>query len=235
MANPDKFLKMAFVAALSLGSSFPLQAQDSGPRDPETIRGYRQLARCVEANAPDDVGRLLNQFYWAARELKAVRRISKSQRSCRSFGVNAKEMEDELVRGSFASAAFLRKHEDDNLPDYSQVPNIAEYELRILNGSNSSSIEFSQNILLHRKLFSFGECVFRKMPESVRGLLRTEPATAAESQSIAELKPSLSFCLAMEKATQISFTRLFLRGILGEAAYAVDSDFATQSASQVNR
>ncbi|MBV1692677.1 hypothetical protein KRR38_34870 [Novosphingobium sp. G106] len=96
-------------------------------------------------------------------------------------------------------------------------------------------IEYSQNILLHRKLFAFGKSAFRKMAESVCGLLRSYLSTAAASKVNAELNPTLSFCVAMENGTQISFSRLSLRGILGKTAYAVDSDFTTQSASQANR
>lgn len=66
-------------------------------------------------------------------------------------------------------------------------------------------------------LVSFGECVTKADPRTVRDLMLSSTGTASEDMAFINLQPNLNAC--MPEGKQLTFSKAILKGILAEAIY----------------
>lgn len=66
-------------------------------------------------------------------------------------------------------------------------------------------------------LVSFGECVTKADPRTVRDLMLSSTGAASEDMAFIKLQPNLNACMPQGK--QLAFSKSILKGILAEAIY----------------
>ncbi len=212
------------LALLAIAATPPAYAQASGKEasDREAARAFWHYSNCVVKLAPDKVAELLISLHWDVRKDEAPQRFAQRYANCLAPG-DIMRADHTLFRGALAGSYFLSRR-GEPLPDYSTVPILFD----------QASLERTVTVDEKKRIvmLAFGECVFRSSPHDVRSLLATEPTKKAESEAVERLAPLLGHCLPADEGQEMRFSKVALRGFLGEAAYAVDNAFSLGQAPE---
>jgi len=173
---------------------------------------FWEFATCVASNGPQTSQKLLLSRDWGAEEKKEAQNLAQRNANCGTFELMT--FSPALFRGALASAIFVKAHRGQALPDYSSVkfPVSAEEAKRLEQQAGNQQLV----------LLMFANCVFRNRAEPTRALLDTRPFSAAENKQWQVLDSVMGGCLTAAEGSQVRFTRVKLRALLGEAAYLND-------------
>lgn len=213
----------AVVCAMAMATvAAPVLAQIEQERSlsrKTTDQVFWRFAQCVVRREPRASADLLRRVYWTAKQIKTATDLAaRNGDYCALVGGDVLKMQPVLFRSALASAAFVARHDKQPLPDYAAAPqrfgNIA---------IDTAGTPEDRNRAI---LLSFAECVFRNRAEDVRKLLVLEPMSPEEKAAWLPLNEILGGCLPATPGSQVRFTRMALRGLLGEAAYELDQVLA---------
>lgn len=209
------------VSAMAVLAASPAMAKfdkkfDTGRRTAEVV--FWRFTQCVWYRDPQTSTELLRSVYWGEKEIYTAGELANRNNSCTLWGGDKLTMRTSLFRSTLASVAFVARHDKQPLPDYTAVPQ--RFGTAAI-AAASTPEQRSRAVLL-----SFAECVFRYRAEDVRRLLALEPKTEAEKAAWGPLDEVLGGCLPVAPGAQVRFTRVALRGLLGEAAYELDEVLA---------
>ena len=179
---------------------------------------FWRFTQCVVRREPRASAELLRSIYWSESDNETAARVATRNNSCALLAGDRLTMQPPLFRSALASAAFVARHDKQPLPDYSLAPQ------RFGNAAIAAASAPGQRG--RAILLNFAECVFRQRSEDVRNLLAIEPMSAPEAKAWAPLNDVLGGCLPATPGSQVRFTRMALRGLLGEAAYELDQVLA---------
>jgi len=220
-------MKSAILSFVALGLlAQPALAAGKGKEQAPGVQGTDlavhmmwQFSTCIAEKKAEKATELLAVRDWDTSEatVSELSTMLQKDRSCKLMrGMNLTVANPQLFRGALAGASFVEGHRKGALPSYSALPTVF------------GPAAMDQADAAHKArvaLLAFGECVFRTDSEDARKLLQAEPGAPAEGEAISGLSPYLGPCLPMNEGSQVKFTRSSLRGIIGEAAYAVDGAY----------
>jgi hypothetical protein len=173
-------------------------------RDNQLLSRY---SSCVIKRHAKDVTKFLLALNWDTKKNSQLQAFSQRTAGCLRENQQV-NVDDNLIRGIFAGALFVKQNDGKTLPDYSTVPAIFD------------EITISQDAKFRLAPLSLAECVFRADPQSVNLLLKSESSSDVESSLYGDLAPSLDRC-GSTRQSKVNTLGISLRGVLGEAAYAV--------------
>jgi hypothetical protein len=200
---------LSVLACLSVSAS----ASPSERENREATKIFWSYSKCVVDHARDKATLLLNQREWSQEDCMAAVKLAQSRSECVPPGSKL-SFSPVLFRGSVAGAAFVKSRRGQPLPNYAQNPPAFAFPTQAEAVTPSG----------HRAmLLAFAGCVFRNRPEDVRRILETRPFSAEENVLWEQIGQDLGTCLPAEDGVQLRFSRVSLRGLLGEAAYAEDN------------
>lgn len=154
---------------------------------------------------------MLAQRYWNRKVTEQARYLATRSATC---GVGDMTFPWFLFHGNLAAASFARKYRAAQLPDYGSTPwqfNSLDLEAKAI---GMPGHEIALRIM--------AECTFRNLPKEVLKFIRTNPFTEKETAALGPLASVLRECIPAQEGATIKFNTVTLRGLLGEAAYAVD-------------
>ena len=215
--------------ALLLIAPQPAAAQGGDRQEQEASVVFWTFATCIVERNPDAVRKLLAKPNWQAEDQRLARSLA--QRSVdrnpqrdgpcgffESLGFNS-----ELFRGTLAGAMFVRDTKGKYLPDFGAI------QSPVTSAELASANDEATQMQLGLRAFSF--CVFLNRPNDVRSLLVTRPFSQAERTVFGSLATTFGGCLPAKEGTRISFTRVRLRALLGEAAYYANSNLQSRTST----
>ena len=207
-----------YLLAFALLAPTPSVAQGASEQadQAQAAQVFWSFSRCAVKHDSARALRVLAAQHWVEESNSAPVIFAQRHGGCLNSG-DVLSAEGNLFRGAMAGAFFVERHRDDTLPDYSRVPRYFDQA--------SLDREADPEHKRRLSLLAFTECVFRSSPEKVLALLKTKPADEAEAKGFQGLNDTLGPCLSASEGTQIRFTKISLRGLLGEAAYAVDQAY----------
>lgn len=184
---------------------------------------FWSFTKCVARRDPEATELLLRSIHWSKSEEEDAAKLAARNNTCALAGGDKLTMDEALFRSSLATAVFISHHKNSPLPDYATLA--FQFDGGRI-ASAATSEQKARILLLH-----FAECVFRARPEQVRKLLELPPMSDAENRAWEPLDPVLGSCLPATAGTQMRFSRMSLRGLLGEAAYELDRARTTAGAA----
>ena len=219
----------SFIILLSLlliaPHSAAAQGVDKSQQEASVV--FWTFATCIVERNPDAVRKLLAKPNWQVEDQSSARSLAQNsldqyplrEEPCGLF--ESLRFSTELFRGTLAGAMFVRDTDGGSLPDYSSIQSpVSATDLA------SASDEATQ-ILFGMRAFSY--CVFRNHPDDVRALLVTRPFSQAERKLFDSLATTFGGCMPAKEGTRMSFTRVKLRALLGEAAYYAESSLSSRA------
>ena len=221
---------VAFLLSLLLLLPQAAAAQSSSDRqEREASVVFWTFATCVVERYPDDIRKLLAKPNWEAGDHNHARALAQRsvdpntlrQAPCASF--ETLQFNSELFRGTLAGAMFVRDTKSGSLPDFSTVQSpVTAADLAAANDAATQ---------LQLGLKAFFYCVFLNKPDEVRALLITRPFSKAEDEVLGSLATTFGGCMPAKEGTRISFTRVRLRALLGEAAFYANSNLSSRAST----
>ena len=181
-------------------------------------RVFWKFAKCAVERRADSSRELLDSYTDDKAGWDAADAFAQKHARCLVPG-DKLTMDENLFIGALAGAYFTKKYKDRALPDYSGLPPLIDGPM-LEQQMDGRSVQ-------HQLLLIFGDCVFGNRSDEVRQLLSTRPASDEEGKAFDAIVPILGDCLPVQEGTQLKFSRIHLRSILGEAAYKVDSKLPT--------
>ena len=188
---------------------------------------FWNLATCMVQRNPDQIRKLLITSNWQVGDRNLARSLA--QRSldeyplrelpCGTFG--ELKFNPELFKGTLAGAMFVRDTKGGPLPDYGVV------QSPVTASDLTSAKDDATQLQLGLRAFSY--CVFLNKPDEVQALLMSRPFSQAEQKLFDSLATTFGGCLPAQEGTQISFSHIKLRSLLGEAAFYADSSLYGRS------
>ncbi|MBP6362079.1 MAG: hypothetical protein KA233_00730 [Novosphingobium sp.] len=221
---------VAFLLSLLLFLPQTAAAQSSSDRlEREASVVFWNFATCVVERYPDDIRKLLAKPNWEEGEQNHARALAQ-----RSVDPNTDRKEpcgffetlrfnSELFRGTLAGAMFVRDTKGGPLADFKTV------QSPVTAADLAAGNDAATQLQLGLKAFSY--CVFLNKPDDVRALLITRPFSKAEDIVFGSLASTFGGCLPAKDGTRISFTRVRLRALLGEAAYYANSSLSSRAST----
>lgn len=201
-------------------------AQTNRGHDLTKQRALWRFSTCFVSRASESVAVLLEKVEWGQLQRRTIDRASKDDTLCGTLREIAASRDLNLLRGAMAGSMFASRYANLDLPDYSGLPDVfSAADFMKFDGAVIGSVSQAKAAMMRQAYRSFGECVFRRMPRAALGLLQSELASEAENARISELTPVLSTCVPAEGGEHVRFTRIGLRAIVGEGAYAVDEAY----------
>ena len=219
----------SILMALLLIAPQPAAAQGGDSEEREANVVFWTFATCIVERNPDAVRKLLVKPIWQAEEQKLAQSLA--QRSVDEYPLREEpcglfeglRFDTNLFRGTLAGAMFVRDTKAKGLPDYGSV------QAPVTTADLASANDTATQMQLGLHAFSF--CVFLNRPDEVRALLVTRPFSQAEHTVFGSLATTFGGCLPAKEGTQISFTRVRLRALLGEAAYYANSNLQSRTST----
>ena len=221
----------SFVILMALLLIAPQSAATQGGdrQEQEASVVFWTFATCIVQRNPDAVRKLLAKPNWQIEDQRLARSLA--QRSVDQYPLREEpcglfeslRFDTELFRGTLAGAMFVRDTKGKALPDYGSV------QAPVTSADLASANDAATQMQLGLHAFSF--CVFLNRPNEVRALLITRPFSQAERSVFGSLAATFGGCLPAKEGTQISFTRVRLRALLGEAAYYANSKLQSRTST----
>lgn len=175
--------------------------------------GMNSFAACLATSARNGVNAYLMSVPGSPESTTLMRRLVR--KDCLSVdglenSSGGLEFSDAVLRGALYEAVYQDRF-GRNLPgDLTAVPAI-DYVF----GTNPVDADDRQDVALRR----FADCVTRSASGEVHTLILSRPASSLEKEAMRALMPKLSGCLS--KDLTIKFSKVQLRGVLGETLYRI--------------
>lgn len=219
----------SFIILLSLLLIAPQSVAAKGvdPMEQEASVVFWTFATCIVKRNPDAVRKLLAKPNWQVEDQSSARSLAQNsldqyplrEEPCGLF--ESMRFSTELFRGTLAGAMFVRDTDGGTLPDYSSI------QSPVTAADLASASDEETQIQFGMRAFSY--CVFRNHPDDVRALLVTRPFSQAEQKLFDTLATTFGGCMPAKEGTRMSFTRVKLRALLGEAAYYAESSLSSRA------
>ena len=204
-------------------------AQGGDRQEQEASVVFWTFATCIVQRNPDAVRKLLAKPNWQVEDQRLARSLA--QRSVDQYPLREEpcglfeslRFNTELFRGTLAGAMFVRDTKGEALPNYGSI------QSPVTSADLASANDEATQLQLGLRAFSY--CVFLNRPNDVRALLVTRPFSQAEHTLFDSLATTFGGCLPAKEGTRISFTRVRLRALLGEAAYYANSNLQSRTST----
>ena len=207
----------------------PVAARGGDGQEQEASVVFWTMAKCIVERNPDEVRKLLAKSNWQVKDHSLARSLA--QRSLDEYPLREQpcglfeslRFKTELFRGTLAGALFVRDTKGKALPNYGSI------QSPVTSADLASANDEATQLQLGLRAFSY--CVFLNRPNDVRALLVTRPFSQAEHTLFDSLATTFGGCLPAKEGTRISFTRVRLRALLGEAAYYANSNLQSRTST----
>lgn len=217
-----------FAILLSLLVVIPQPAAGSvDKQEQEATVVFWNLATCIVERNPDAVRKLLAKPNWQVEDQSSAKSMAQNsldqyplrEEPCGLF--ESLGFKSDLLKGALAGAMFVRDTKSGVLPDYSTIHS------PVTAADLASAKDETTQFQLGLRAFSY--CVFLNRPSDVRALLATRPFSQTERGIFDTLATTFGGCMPAKEGARISFTRVKLRSLLGEAAYYADASLSSRS------
>ena len=209
------------LASVLLAGTIPLAAQETGslvrsapgeiPDGPDADANVRQgmysFVTCVMGRSRNAVKAYLHTASGSAAAYQRAKRLATDE--CIVDGI---EFDETVFRGAAFEMLYREEFGSKPVEDFALLPTV-DYVV----GYDLTSESQQQALALRR----FADCVSRAAPLQVNALIMSRPGSSTENSAFMGLAPKFSGCLI--KDVTLRFTKLALRGVLGETIYRIRS------------
>ncbi len=194
-------------------------AQINGTTATDARRTTRDFGLCVVKYYPKYGEQLAVEPIHTAEYAKLAKRVVDA--NCLSHG--SLRMPANVVRTAIIEALYSERFGRTGPTDFSAVAAI-DY----LAGYPADLSGAARSVVA---LVSFGDCVSRKDAVNARGLVVSNPGSAAELERLSALSPSFNGCIV--KGEKLTFSRSVIRGAVAEGLFRL-SQVVRQSQAGAN-
>ena len=189
-------------------AAIPDTAKNSGQLSRQTLRGF---AECSVRKDRARVERYLATIPGTSEAEKLGRGLSTDD--CLSRGEI--RFNEQLLRWSFYDLYYRQRFAGQGPVDFSAYP---PFDLTSASAQSQSGA-----------LMEMGDCIVRKSGAGSRELALSPVTTKTEDRAFAALMPMISACVP--KDSQVTFSKIVLRGLIVEALYKMSSNTADGAAA----
>lgn len=184
------------------------QMPENGDKITRARQGMLNFAACLVARKQNAVkAYLADTAPYSVEANNVAKRLAKED--CLDGGL---VFEEAVFRAASYEALYKARFGRAQPGDLTALP-VVDY----VYGTNPIDDGDRQSVALRR----FADCVTRAAPGEVHSLMLSRPASALENEAMRTLMPRLSGCLV--KDVTLKFSKVQLRGVLGETLYRIRS------------